>query len=60
MHTAEDWTRLLHTAAELPGHSFTNIVLIGAQRRGTTMVAGYEAWQAIGRQVVKGEPASRS
>ncbi len=59
LFSGEDWTRLLRMAAELPGQSFTNVVLIGAQRAGTTMAAGYEAWQAMGRQVVKGEPGIR-
>jgi DNA primase len=30
-------------------------MLIAAQRPGATMVAGYEAWQSLGRQVNKGE-----
>jgi len=43
-------------AARLPGWSFTNVVLIAAQRPSASTVAGYQAWQARGRQVRKGEP----
>jgi DNA primase catalytic core len=34
-------------------------MLVAGQRPGATMVAGYEAWQAWGRQVRKGEPGIR-
>jgi DNA primase len=54
--TGEDWESWLRLAARLPGWSFTNIMLIAAQRAEATAVAGYEAWQARGRQVRKGEP----
>src|SRR6266849_4493132 len=54
--TGEDWAAWLRLAARLPGWSFTNIMLVARQRPGATMVAGYEAWQARGRQVRKGEP----
>jgi DNA primase catalytic core len=56
LHTGEDWAESLQLAARLPGHSFANIILIAAQRPGATVVAGYEAWQARGRQVSSGEP----
>src|SRR6266498_5910198 len=54
--TGEDWAACLRLAARLPGWSFTNIMLIAGQRPGATMVAGYQAWKARGRQVRKGEP----
>jgi len=54
--TGEDWAAILHLAARLPGWSFTNVLLIAAQRPGATAVAGYEAWQARGRHVRKREP----
>jgi DNA primase len=54
--TAEDWATWLHLAARLPALSFTNALLVAAQRPGATLVAGYQAWQAQGRQVRKGEP----
>jgi DNA primase len=54
--TGEDWDSWLRLAARLPGWSFANLMLIAAQRPEATAVAGYEAWQAQGRQVRKGEP----
>jgi DNA primase len=54
--TGEDWAAWLRLAAQLPDWSFTNIILIAGQRPAATMVAGYEEWQARGRQVRKGEP----
>ena len=54
--TGEDWGSWLRVAARFPGWSFTNIMLIAAQRPGATAVAGYQAWQDQGRQVRKGEP----
>ena len=59
VYTGEDWARLLRMTATLHGQSFANVVLIDAQRPGATMVAGYEAWQALGRQVAKGQPGIR-
>jgi len=59
LYTGENWARLLRTAAQLPGQSFTNVMLIAAQRPDATMVAGYQAWQATGRQVTKGEAGIR-
>jgi len=54
--TGQDWAAWLRLAARLPGWSFTNIMLIAAQRPDAVAVAGYQAWQAQGRQVRKGEP----
>lgn len=54
--TGEDWAAWLRLAARLPGWSFTNVMLVAGQRPSATMIAGYEAWQARGRQVRKGEP----
>jgi DNA primase len=60
VRTGEDWGRALQAAARLPGESFPNILLIEAQRPGTTVVKGYEEWRAAGRQVSKGEPGQTS
>jgi antirestriction protein ArdC len=53
------WTRMLTTAARFHRYSARNmlLLLIQAEDRGTeiTHVAGYRAWQALGRQVRKGE-----
>lgn len=54
--TGEDWAAWLHMAARFPGQSFTNLLLIAAQRPAATVLAGYEEWQARGRQVRKREP----
>ena len=43
-----------------PGSSFANILLDPGPAAGATMVQGYAAWQGVGRQVNRGERASRS
>ncbi len=57
--TSEDWQRALGVAARFHDYSFANTRLIWAQSlaRGFTpsRVAGYRAWQDLGRQVRKGE-----
>src|ERR1017187_3400296 len=56
LRTGEDWAGWLRLAARFAGQSFTNIMLIAAQRPDATLVAGYRAWQGKGRHVTKGEP----
>ena len=56
LRTGEDWADWLRLAARFPGQSFTNIMLIAAQRPDATLVAGYREWQDQGRHVTKGEP----
>jgi len=57
--TSEDWQRALAVAARFHDYSFANTRLIWAQSlaHGFTpsRVAGYRAWQQLGRQVKKGE-----
>jgi DNA primase len=57
--TSQDWQRALSVAARFHDYSFANTRLIWAQSiaRGFTAsrVAGYRAWQDLGRQVRKGE-----
>ena len=53
--TPEDWARCLRLAARLPGESFANILLIPARRPGATLLRGYDAWRAMGRQVSRQE-----
>src|SRR5258708_40353131 len=48
LRTGDDWAGCLRLAARFPGQSFTNIMLIAAQRPGATLVAGYREWQARG------------
>ena len=45
----------LRTVARFHEYSFRNIMLILSQRPDATRVAGYKTWQALGRQVCKGE-----
>jgi len=52
--SSEDWTRFLATAARFHTYSANNVLLILAQRPDATRVAGYRAWQRLGRQVNKG------
>ncbi len=55
LRSGADWRAWLQVARRFHAYSFHNILLIGAQRPDATTVAGYRAWQALGRQVDKGE-----
>ena len=55
LRTGEQWADMLRQAALLSGQSFSNVLLIASQHPGATMVAGYEAWKALGRQVTRGQ-----
>jgi len=50
LRTGEDWARWLRAAARMPSQDFAGVLLISAQRPAATMVAGYQAWRAAGRQ----------
>jgi DNA primase catalytic core len=50
-----DWKAWLSVAARFHSYSFSNTMLILAQRPDATQVAGYRAWQSLSRQVDKGE-----
>jgi DNA primase len=52
---SESWQTWLDTAAKFHTYSFNNQMLIMLQCSNATHVAGYRAWQALGRQVRKGE-----
>jgi len=52
----EAWLRFAHSFHR---YSFSNTLLIMAQRPDATMVSGYRSWQARGRQVRRGETAIR-
>ncbi len=52
-HSAE-LTHYLTTLSRFYSYSAHNCMLIALQRPDATRVAGYRAWQALGRQVVKG------
>lgn len=53
--TSDAWRTMLATAARFHSYSLNNLLLITAQRPDATRVAGFRAWQAMGRQVRKGE-----
>ena len=65
--SGEDWSRALAFAAQFRARSFSNTLLIWDQHQGAyeqgrvpgpfpSYVAGYKQWQALGRQVEKGQP----
>jgi DNA primase catalytic core len=53
--SAEDWTRYLRAAARLHGETWANVLLISSRIPDATLVRGYEAWRAAGRQVNRDE-----
>ena len=55
--TSDQFTGWLRLLAKLHTYSFGNVLLIYSQMPDASMVAGYRAWQAMGRQVRKGEMA---
>ena len=57
IQTSADFTRYLKVAATFHPYSPNNVLLILAQKPEATRVAGYRAWQSLGRQVKKGEKA---
>ncbi len=57
--TGEGWQTWLSFARSFHQYSFNNCLLIMAQNPQATLVAGYRAWQARGRQVRRGESGIR-
>ena len=55
VRTAEDWVRCLRAAAQLPAETWANVLLISSRIPAVTVVKGYEAWRAFGRQVNRDE-----
>ncbi len=55
LRTSEEWARYLTFCAAFHRYSLSNVLLILSQREDATKVAGYRAWQKLGRQVRKGE-----
>jgi antirestriction protein ArdC len=55
LKTSEGWVRWLEVAARFHDYSVRNQLLILFQRPAATRVAGYRAWQSMGRQVREGE-----
>ena len=59
MLSSEGWRRFAETRATFHRYSFGNCQLIAYQRPDATQVAGFKSWQALGRQVRKGERSIR-
>jgi DNA primase len=59
IETGEQWQAWLDFARRLHRYSFNNLVLIWTQRPNATSVASYRTWQALNRQVRRGEKAIR-
>jgi antirestriction protein ArdC len=55
LDSLQAWGSWLTFANSFHRYSFNNTLLIWAQKPEATMVAGYRAWQARGRQVRRGE-----
>lgn len=55
--TSAGWQRWMTIASRFHRYSLNNQLLILAQRPDATCVAGYRAWQRLGRQVKRGERA---
>lgn len=55
----ETWRAWLDMAAKFHHYSVRNLALIAAQRPDASLIAGYRAWQAEGRQVRRGEKGIR-
>lgn len=59
LRNSETWRAYLRFCRTFHRYSFGNLLLIFMQCPEATMVAGYRAWQAKGRQVRKGERGLR-
>jgi len=53
------WEAFLRFASAFHKYSFGNVLLIQSQRPDASQVAGFRKWQALGRQVRKGETGIR-
>jgi len=57
--TSEKWTQYLDAQSKFYSYSPNNVMLITLQNPYATRVAGYHAWQEMGRQVMARESALR-
>ncbi len=55
--SSEEWRRYLEFQSRFHSYSFNNVLLIAAQCREATQVAGFSAWRKVHRFVRKGEKA---
>src|ERR671939_502212 len=56
---SETFRRYLDAQAKFHRYSWGNVLLILSQRPDSSQVAGYKTWQALGRQVRRGETGIR-
>ncbi len=59
LRDSERWTQFLAFAGAFHRYSLNNVLLILSQRPDAERVAGFRKWQALGRQVRKGEKSLR-
>jgi antirestriction protein ArdC len=59
LRDSDRWTQFLAFAAAFHAYSLNNVLLILSQRPDAERVAGFRKWQALGRQVRKGEKSLR-
>src|SRR5438132_5782395 len=59
IHDSETFRRYLDAQARFHSYSWSNVMLILAQKPDSSQVAGYVTWQKLGRQVRKGERGIR-
>jgi antirestriction protein ArdC len=59
LRDSDRWTQFLAFAAAFHRYSLNNVLLILSQRPDAERVAGFRKWQALGRQVRKGEKSLR-
>jgi hypothetical protein len=55
--SSDAWRAWLSVQARFHTYSFSNAVLIAAQRPGASRVAGFATWRRLGRHVKSGERA---
>ena len=54
---SDQYQAYLAAIARFPNYSWGNVALIVSQRPDASLVAGYQAWKKLGRQVKRGEKA---
>ncbi len=55
--SSDKWQSYLEFQSRFHHYSFNNVLLISAQANNATQVAGFNAWNKLGRNVSKGEKA---
>lgn len=59
LDSIDAWQQWLTVARSLHAYSFSNVLLIVAQRPDATLVAGFSTWKQLGHSVRRGEKAIR-